>query len=77
MRELWNGSTTGVDELVLGEATLTRSLNADSDVVLSSTRMTYFDDDVESRLAMAAVLIDSEVTRGYFGWFPERVGFCG
>ena len=41
-----------MDRLVLGEATLRRSLDVDSVVVLSSMRMTYFDDNVESRLAV-------------------------
>ena len=41
-----------MDILVLGEATLRRSLDVDSVVVLSSMRMTYFDDNVESRLAV-------------------------
>ena len=43
----------------------------DSVVVLSSRKMTYLDDDVESRQAVAAVLVNSEVTRRIFWMVPQ------
>ena len=42
----------------------------DSVVVLSSRKMTYLDDDVKSRQAVAAVLVNSEVTRRIFWMVP-------
>ena len=56
-----------------GELTLRRSSNVDSVVVLSSRRMTYLGDDVESMLAAAAVVMSSEVAMGIF-WMVPRTG---
>ena len=50
----------------VGELTLRRSSNVDSVVVLSSRRMTYFGDDVEAILSVAAVMINSDDTMGIF-----------
>ena len=60
-----------MDGSVLGEPTLRRSSDVDSIVVLLSRRMAYLDDDVESGQAVAAMLINSEVTRGIFWMVPQ------
>ena len=47
-----------MDGSVLGEPTLSRSSNVDCVVVLLPRRMIYLDDDMESRYAVAALLIN-------------------
>ena len=71
------GSTVRVEGSDVGELILRRSLNMDSVVVLSSRRMTYLGDEVDSMQSTAAVVISSDVAMGIFGWCLERGSRCG